>query len=60
MNKILNRKLGFNDFNKYMIIFFLFFALLTPADSLKLKLLSFICILIINTNKILSFLTMKK
>ncbi|MFW8597316.1 hypothetical protein ACOJBZ_04325 [Enterococcus innesii] len=60
MNKILNRKLGFNDFNKYMIIFFLFFALLTPADSLKLKLLSFICILIININKILSFLTMKK
>lgn len=60
MNKILNRKLGFNDFNKYMIIFFLFFALLTPADSLKLKLLSFICILIININKILSFLTMKQ
>lgn len=60
MNKILNKKLGFNDFNKYMIIFFLFFALLTPADSLKLKLLSFVCILIININKILSFLTMKK
>ena len=60
MNKIINKQITIDDLNKYMVVFFLFFALVTPADSLKLKLLSFVCVIFFNINKILAFLTKKK